>query len=105
MYASLSRSESHYCPEHEKLAQFYKVTVRNTLKFKPEYADAAQEVLDEVAARLGKRKRKDGDVTFVGIHNRRTDHIKWTKDNHNRKPLKPQFFYDAMDEFRCIAQY
>ena len=91
------RSESHYCPEHEKLMQAYKRTARKTLEFKPELKESADSILKEVSARLG---RRPNEVFFVGVHNRRTDHIEWTKKNHNRKPLKGEFFYDAMDEFR-----
>jgi len=43
---------------------------------------------------------KKKDVTFIGIHNRRTDHLAYHLKEHNHKPLKPSFFYDAMDSMR-----
>ena len=40
------------------------------------------------------------DVTFVGIHNRRTDFLKYIKEAESVDPLEKSYFYDAMDYFR-----
>jgi len=39
-------------------------------------------------------------VTYVGIHNRRTDFLKYVKEAENADPLEKSYFYDAMDYFR-----
>ena len=91
------RSESHHCIEHEKLVMAYHRTVRETLKFKPDIQERVVEIYDEVARKIGKKKK---DIYFVGIHNRRTDHIEYTRRKHGQKPLKPSYFQDAMEEMR-----
>jgi hypothetical protein len=40
------------------------------------------------------------DVTYVGIHNRRTDFLKYIKEAENVDPLEKSYFYDGMDYFR-----
>jgi hypothetical protein len=39
-------------------------------------------------------------VTYVGIHNRRTDFLKYIKEAENVDPLEKSYFYDGMDYFR-----
>ena len=39
-------------------------------------------------------------VTFVGIHNRRTDHLKFAEKIAGVKPIKKSYFKDAMEYFR-----
>ncbi len=58
---------------------------------------AANEVFQDVAKMMGKKPK---DVTFIGVHNRRTDHMGYSRKNRGVKPLKSQYFIDAMDEFR-----
>ena len=83
--------------EHENLVRAYHRTARNTLKFRPEYVERVTEIYDEVARKMGKKKK---DLFFVPIHNRRTDHLEYSRKKFNQKPLKADYFYDAMDEFR-----
>merc|ERR1711971_1229912 len=46
-----------------------------------------------------KRKNKKSEVTFVGIHNRRGDHIQYQKEG-NFKSIEPSYFIEAMDLYR-----
>jgi galactoside 2-L-fucosyltransferase 1/2 len=39
-------------------------------------------------------------VTYVGIHNRRTDYLDFRRDILKRKKLYNSFFFDAMDYYR-----
>ena len=57
------RSESHVCPEHEKLVQAYHLNMRRTLKFKPEIVERANHIFDEVAKKMHLKRK---DVYFVG---------------------------------------
>lgn len=91
------RSESHTCLEHEKLVAAYHRNMRRTLKFKPEVVKRVNALYEDVARKVGRPRR---NIFFVGIHNRRTDHIEWTRKRHKQEPLTPEFFYDAMDSYR-----
>ena len=44
-------------------------------------------------------------MTFVGIHNRRTDHIDFMRKTADLKPIETDFFYDAMEYFRWVDQW
>lgn len=75
----------------------YHINMRKTLKFIPEIMERVYDVYDSVAKKMHLPKK---DITFIGIHNRRTDHLAWTQKKHKRSPLKASYFYDAMDKFR-----
>ena len=45
------------------------------------------------------------EMTFVGIHNRRTDHIDFMRKTADLKPIETDFFYDAMEYFRWVDQW
>ena len=40
------------------------------------------------------------EITYVGIHNRRTDHLEFIRKTADLKPLQNDYFYDAMEYFR-----
>ena len=67
--------------------------VKNHMHFKPHIVKKVKETLDKL-------KKKRGKVTFIGVHVRRTDHLVYMKEFFQRKPLKADFFNDAMDYFR-----
>ena len=91
------KSEKHPGKEHDRLIEAYHHTLRRVLKFKPEVRKHVVELYDEIARKMQLPKK---EITFIGVHNRRTDHIKFHKEQHNKKPLTPDFFIDAMDEMR-----
>jgi hypothetical protein len=43
-------------------------------------------------------------VTYVGVHNRRTDHLEFIQKTSNLKPIEIDYFYDAMDYFRYLLE-
>ena len=94
---ALHRSESHVCNEHQLIVKRYHINMRNTLKFRPEIMERVIQIYDDVTRKMHMPKK---DITFIGVHNRRTDHLAWTKKQHNQEPLTSEYFYDAMDAFR-----
>ena len=40
------------------------------------------------------------EVTYVGVHIRRTDHLKFMKTENDMDPLTADYYNDAMDYFR-----
>ena len=75
-------------------------TVRSTFKFHPHIQAVADATVADVARRVVQSKN---DVTYVGIHNRRTDHLNFTLKADRAKPLKPKYFREAMEYFRYFS--
>ena len=73
-------------------------SVRKTLQFRPEIMSKVTEIFDNVASEMGLMKQ---DITFVGIHNRRTDHLEFSEKMFRQKPLGPEYFKEKMNEFRA----
>ena len=46
-----------------------------------------------------KKFKKKQDITFVGIHHRRGDHLKFQIES-GFKPLEAAYFFEAMDLYR-----
>jgi hypothetical protein len=83
------------------LTEAFQTTMRRTLEFQPEIRERVKQIYSKVMSEVAASKEIAGsDITWIGVHNRRTDHIKYTREKHDRKPLEPEFFHDAMDEFR-----
>ena len=59
-------------------------------------------ISEEYRRRNPKKFKKKSDITFVGIHNRRGDHIVLQKQIGS-KTLEAGYFLEAMDMYR--AQY
>ena len=48
-------------------------------------------------------KKKPKDITYIGIHNRRTDHLTFLRETMKMKDLEElgkDFFMDGMEYFR-----
>ena len=90
------KPEEHVCDEQEDFQRRYVKHLKEKLKFQPRLVERASKTLAEVAKTLKSEK----PITFVGIHNRRTDHLKFMEDENNVKPLKDDYFFDAMDYYR-----
>ena len=77
-------------------------TVR-AFTFKKYFRDRSQAILDHVSKDFRKNNKKlfkkEKDITFVGIHNRRTDHLDYQKEG-GFVPLQAGYFIEAMDMFR-----
>ena len=53
--------------------------------------------MKKAAKALGKKPK---EITYVGIHNRRTDSVEFIKRDWFKEPLREDFFEDAMEYFR-----
>ena len=96
----LFRPEEHIGPEQEEFTQRYVRYLINTLKFYPRVQTRVNIALKKIAKQMNLKPK---EVTYVGIHNRRTDHINFMK--HTMKftemeELGEDFFLDGMEYFR-----
>ena len=75
----------------------------NSFTFRQEILTVSQDNLEFMAEhyRENNRKkfRKKKDITFVGIHNRRGDHLDYQREG-GFIPLDPGYFLNAMELFR-----
>ena len=44
----------------------------------------------------------ESKITYVGVHNRRSDHLKFMRERENRQPLDETFFAYAFEYFRYL---
>ena len=101
------RPEDHLGPETDLFQQAYVQNLRRTLKFHPRIETKVNEALHEVAKKM---QKKPNDVTYIGIHNRRTDFhkhmletLKKTKEKkQDYEELGKDYFMDAMEYFRLF---
>ena len=97
----------------------YELTLKSTLKIKSEFIQHSRKKLKKVEAHrkefLRKRHERqnakrnvaknevkgiESKITYVGVHNRRSDHIKFMRERENRQPLDESFFAYAFEYFR-----
>eukprot|EP00095_Tigriopus_kingsejongensis_P010494 maker-scaffold436_size171858-snap-gene-0.29 protein:Tk10494 transcript:maker-scaffold436_size171858-snap-gene-0.29-mRNA-1 annotation:"galactoside 2-alpha-l-fucosyltransferase 2" len=91
------RPEDHISAEQTKMQSGYLELLRKNLEFRPTIVTKLKKAMKGVAKKMGLKPR---EVTYVGIHNRRTDGLDFIKQNFNQDPLDQDYFYDAMDYFR-----
>ena len=97
---SLVRPEDHLGPEQEFFSQAYVKHLQKNLKFYPRIQTRVNKALKKVAKEM---KKKPKDITYVGIHNRRTDQIPLLKKDKKEEELEDlgvDFFTNGMDYFR-----
>lgn len=70
----------------------YKKKSMDILKFRKPYLDHAQGTLKKVADRVKERVGKDKEITFVGVHNRRTDYLEFRKKRLGLENLYEDYF-------------
>lgn len=72
------------------------------LRFKPKTQDKVRETLSKIGSKLRRAQdlNESTEVTFVGIHNRRSDMFKFMKDRFDEDPLEERYFIKAMEFFR-----
>ncbi len=80
----------HYYKKHNKAAM-------RALAFKPEIQRYADLNLSKIARKVGKKANK---LTFVGIHNRRTDYLQFRRKTLGLDNLYEDYFADAMEYFK-----
>ncbi len=73
--------------------------MKETLKIKKSAVNRAQETFRKIA---NKMKTDPMKLTFVGIHNRRTDYTKFNKAVFKKASLGKSYFVNAMESFRYI---
>ena len=96
------RPEDHLGPEQEKFSQAYVQYLRKTLKFYPRVQTRVNLALKKVAKEMNKKPK---DITYIGIHNRRTDHLEFMRETMKMKDLEElgkDFFMDGMEYFRYV---
>ena len=71
--------------------------------FKKVFRDRSEEILRNIGEHFRqenkKKFKKKQDITYVGIHNRRGDHLDFQKEA-GYIPLEPGYFIEAMEMFR-----
>ena len=71
--------------------------------FKKELRDTSDENLRTIGNHFREKNlklfKKKRDITYVGVHHRRGDHIAYQKEK-NMSPLEPGYFLEAMDMYR-----
>lgn len=94
-YVPQDHSES---PAHDRLKTNALKWMKRQLVFQPAVQSEVQRTFETIAKKLD---LKASQVTYVGIHHRRSpEHIAHFKKYHKKKPLKKAYFYDAMEEMR-----
>ena len=77
--------------------------VLRSFTFRREFSEPARYALLNIASLYRrnnpKKFRKKKDITFIGIHQRRGDHIA-LRDEHNIDELAPSYFLESMEMFR-----
>ena len=85
-------------------SEAYVKALRGQLKFHPRIQTRVNVALKKVAKAMNK---KPEDVTYIGIHNRRTDHLDFMVNVMkigDLKELGRDYFEDGMNYFRYIFQ-
>jgi len=80
-----------------KFYKKYKKQSLEALTFKPQFQSYADINLHNIAKKVGKKPDK---ITFVGIHNRRTDYLEFRRKRLQLDNLYEDYFQDAMEYFR-----
>ena len=99
----------------------YEMNLKRTLKIKTSYINHSNKKLEKVKSHRRKSLSKNVDttlknnvqgnrkvdrkITYVGVHNRRSDHIRFMRERENREPLDESYFAFAFQYFRYIAGF
>ena len=76
----------------------------NSFQFKQYFIDHGNNILRNIAEQYQKQKNhKKLELQFIGIHNRRTDHLKFQQEA-GFIPLDVGYFLEAMEMFRCVKK-
>ena len=119
----LNISLHHYSPDDPNDVDFntkfeieYEETMKSTLNIKEEYVrPARQKLLNVIKHRrnmlssqiqkntqtnFGNNMGIDDEITFVGVHNRRSDHVEFMRERLKIEPLEENYFSFAFEYFR-----
>ncbi len=91
------KPENHVCKEQEEFQQSYITYIKENMEWK---AGVKAKVDRRLLGLARKMKKNPKEITYVGVHVRRTDHLKYIKEQNDMDPLDGEYFNDAMDYFR-----
>ena len=92
------RPEDHVSNEQDAFNKAYVKHLRENMTFRDNLKERIDRRLRGIAKKYYSKKVKD--ITLVGVHIRRTDHIRFMKDNYDMEPLDAEYFNDAMEYFK-----
>ena len=91
------RPEEHISDVQEAFQKRYVKHLREHMTFR----DNLSEKIDRRMKRMAKKlDKKPSQVTYIGVHIRRTDHLGYIKREFDMEPLDADYFNDAMEYFR-----
>ena len=102
IYQCFSRPEEHLGLEQDHFSDSYIKHLQQNLKLYPRIQTKVDNALRKVAREM---KKKLKDITYVGIHNRRTDHLMFMKKHTEMEEMEElgiDFFMDGIDYFRYL---
>ena len=77
----------------------------NSFRFKQNFIDHGNSILRNISERYQKQKKHEKsqqvELQFIGIHNRRTDHLKYQQEAGFIQ-LDVGYFLEVMEIFRCF---
>ena len=91
------RPEDHISRDQDEFQRNYVSHLRQKLRFHPGVETRVKKTLKQIAKH---KKLQPKDVTYVGIHNRRTDHLEYVSTHLGFEPIEADYFIDAMEYFR-----
>ena len=92
------RPEDHISDVQEDFQKKYVKHLKETMTFRDNIMDKVQRRLRRLAGKIHDKDPKD--VTYIGVHIRRTDHLKFMVNQFKMPPLTADYFNDAMEYFR-----
>ena len=82
----------------ERFNTAYKKHLKENMSFKSDIKEKVNEKLKSLAEKFYNKKPKD--ITYVGIHIRRTDYTFYYKKDFGFNPLKSDYYNGAMEYFK-----
>ena len=92
--ASTDEEGTFWLPEN--LMTEYGQFMRRQLRFKPEYSKFSQKTLRQIA----KRDKSGNEIVFIGVHVRRTDYIKYSKNVLKKKIAGKSHFLAGIEYYQ-----
>ena len=93
------RPEDHQCPEQDEMQKSYVKYLQDTLEFHPSIMTQVKKTMKKVAKRMGLKTK---EVTYVGVHNRKTDSKQFVEWGWYQEELQKDYFEDAMEYYRYV---
>eukprot|EP00094_Tigriopus_californicus_P002305 TCALIF_02225-PA protein Name:"Similar to FUT2 Galactoside 2-alpha-L-fucosyltransferase 2 (Bos taurus)" AED:0.15 eAED:0.15 QI:0/0.6/0.33/1/1/1/6/394/436 len=89
--------------EYREFIQKFTNSMRSVLQFRPEILEAVDTKMTKIATKF-RQKHPTIDqaalITWIGIHNRRTDFNNFAWQKHGLTPFEEEYFVEAMDYYR-----